>query len=271
MTDTFHSDRTLLEEAAREAGALALSFFRRDCQSWSKEGGSPVTEADFAVDRFLNETLLAARPDYGWLSEETADDPARRDCDAVFVIDPIDGTRGFMAGDERWCVSLAVVRDGRPVAAALYAPALDRLYTATAGGGAHAEGEAIAVSSRREVREAAIGGPKGWFRHDTMQRLGARHAPYLPSLAYRFALVADGSLDGAFAKPRAHDWDLAAADLLVHEAGGRLTSVDGQSLLYNRESLRHGALAAGNAVLHPELLAAVHGVIRDEERAGQAA
>ncbi|MYZ49912.1 3'(2'),5'-bisphosphate nucleotidase CysQ [Propylenella binzhouense] len=271
MTDLFRSDRDLLAAAAREAGALALSYFKRDCRSWAKEGGSPVTEADFAVDRFLNDALLRARPDYGWLSEETADDPARLGCDAVFVVDPIDGTRGFMAGDRRWCVSIAVVRQGRPVAGALFAPALDRLYTATAGGGAQLENEPIAVSRRTSVEEASVGGPKGWFRHETIRRLGASQAPYLPSLAYRFALVADGRLDAAFAKPRSHDWDLAAADLLVHEAGGRLTSVDGQALRYNGETLRHGALAAGNAVLQPQLLAAVSAVVRDEEHAGHPA
>lgn len=271
MTESNEDDRLLLRDAAREGGRLAMTFFRRACRSWSKEGGSPVTEADMAVDRLLRRVLLAARPDYGWLSEETADDPARRDCRNVFVVDPIDGTRGFIDGDRRWCVSLAVVRDGRPVAAALYAPALERLFTATAGGGAETAGRRLRVSPRTDSRNAAVGGPKGWLKSAPLGRLGVAGAPYLPSLAYRFTLVAEGTFDAAFARPRAHDWDLAAADLLVHEAGGRLTGLDGERPRYNRETLRHGVLVAGNPHIHPELVAAVGEVARQRDEAGQPA
>ena len=87
-----------------------MTFFRNSPNAWSKTGGSPVTEADVAVDEYLRVKLLAERPDYGWLSEETADDPARLSRETIFVVDPIDGTRGFIEGDDRWCVSLALVR-----------------------------------------------------------------------------------------------------------------------------------------------------------------
>ena len=119
---TPEQDLALLQTAAREAGRIALGFFRQDPQVWWKEGNSPVSEADFAVDRFLKEALLGARPDYGWLSEETDPlaevatlvEPPRR----FFVIDPIDGTRSFIRGEDTWCVSVAVVEGGRPVAGA---------------------------------------------------------------------------------------------------------------------------------------------------------
>jgi myo-inositol-1(or 4)-monophosphatase len=127
-------DLALLRAAALRAGGLAMTFFRRNPTRWAKLGGSPVTEADMAVDALLRTNLLAERPHYGWLSEETADDPARLGRDAVFVVDPIDGTRGFIDGDDRWCVSLAVVRAGRPAVAVLYAPAREELYTAVRGG-----------------------------------------------------------------------------------------------------------------------------------------
>jgi myo-inositol-1(or 4)-monophosphatase len=128
------ADLDLLRRAALKAGDLAMRFFRRNPTSWSKAGGSPVTEADMAVDTLLRTELLAERPGYGWLSEETADDLVRRERELVFVVDPIDGTRGFIDGDDRWCISVAVVRSGRPWVAALYAPARREFYHAAPGG-----------------------------------------------------------------------------------------------------------------------------------------
>lgn len=269
MDDTDRSDLALLRDAAEEAGALAMRYFRREPHAWQKLGGSPVTEADMAVDAFLQDMLLAARPDYGWLSEETADDPARRSQRRTFIVDPIDGTRGFIAGDERWCVSLAIVEAGRPVVAALAVPALGRLYTAIAGEGAWAGPRRLKVTRTASLARARLAGPKSWFGAEPLRSLRDRRGPYLPSLAYRFALVAEGSLDAAFARPRSQDWDLAACDLLVHEAGGRLTGPDGEPPVYNRSSLRHGVLAAGNAVLQPALLEAVLAVAAERRETGE--
>lgn len=257
MNHPLGADLELLSRAALEAGSLALSFFRRDPSAWTKAGGSPVTEADIAVDDLLRTMLLAERPEYGWLSEESADHPARLASTSLFVVDPIDGTRGFMEGDDRWCVSLAVVRNGRPVAAALYAAARRELLTASAGGGAWASGERLEVSSAAQLAGARIAGPRSWVKKPSMQETGARFQGHVPSLAYRFAAVATGRFDGAFASPRSHDWDLAACDLLVHEAGGSLTGLDGAAPLYNREVPRHDVLAAANASLQPSLLSAV--------------
>src|SRR4051812_43894409 len=114
MTTDLAADLELLRRAALAAGRLAMTYFRQSPSTWAKAGGSPVTEADVAVDDFLRRSLLAERPNYGWLSEETADDPVRCRFETIFVVDPIDGTRGFIAGDDRWCVSLAIVRGGRP-------------------------------------------------------------------------------------------------------------------------------------------------------------
>ena len=261
-------DLELLKAAALEAGQLAMTFFRRNPGAWAKEGGSPVTEADMAVDAFLRTTLLAARPDYGWLSEETTDDPIRREREAVFIVDPIDGTRGFIEGDERWCVSLAVVRYGRPAVAVLFVPALRELYTAVAGEGAWLGDRPLLVSTRHALRAARIAGPRGWMKRPGLQGSGAELQGHVPSLAYRFTCVATGRFDGAFASPRANDWDLAACDLLVHEAGGRLTNLDGTAPTYNRQVLRHGVLAAANQALHPQLLATLEEVALERAQAG---
>jgi myo-inositol-1(or 4)-monophosphatase len=248
------ADLRLLASAAETAGAVAMSFFRKSPSSWAKSGGSLVTEADVAVDALLRTTLLAARPDYAWLSEETADDLVRLRFDTVFVVDPIDGTRGFVEGDERWCVSLAIVREGRQVAAALNAPAQGELFTALLGGGAWIGGTRLGVSNQAKLAGARLAGPRGWLKTAAIQNTGADLQPHIPALAYRVTSVAAGTLDAAIASARANDWDLAAADLLVHEAGGRLTELDGTVLRYNQEIPRHGVLAAANPVLLPALL-----------------
>jgi myo-inositol-1(or 4)-monophosphatase len=263
---SYQTDLELLQLAAHDAGALAMTFFRNSPEAWSKAGGSPVTEADMAVDAFLRTRLLAERPNYGWLSEETADDPARLQCDTIFAVDPIDGTRGFIEGDDRWCVSLAVVRDGRPVAAALNAPARSEFYAAVLGGGAWMGETRLLISDRSETTGARIAGPRGWLKTAAIQEIGADLQPHISSLAYRFASVAAGRLDAAFASPRAHDWDLAAADLLVHEAGGQLTDLDGAAPRYNQEIPRHGALAAASSGLQPILLEKVAEADREVAR-----
>ena len=252
------ADLALLKSAAPEAGRLAMRYFGQANKNWTKAGGSPVTEADIAVDTMLRETLLAARPDYGWLSEETDDDPALRVQKRIFVVDPIDGTRGFMAGDKRWSISLAIIENARPLAAVLHAPALNRVYWAVTGHGAWRVDESgvdekLAVSSRRKLSGGHIAGPRNWLRSRAFAALSVHAADYVPSLALRFAMVADGTLDAAFARPNAHDWDLAACDLLVHEAGGTLSALDGKPPQYNHPGFRHDALVAVNRAMHRSL------------------
>ena len=268
LLDSLEGDLAVLKEAALAGGRLALSFFRKSPKRWNKAGGSPVTEADMAVDTLLRTTLLSQRPHYGWLSEETVDDPARLGRGAAFVVDPIDGTRGFIEGDDRWCVSLAVVRRGRPYAAVLYAPARDEFYTAALGAGAWLYRGRLAVSGNVELGGARTAGPRGWLKSAVLQASGARIQSHVPSLAYRFTSVASGDFDAAFASPGSHDWDLAACDLLVHEAGGRLTDLDGKVPVYNREIPRHGVLAAANAKLQAELLARLREVALERAAAG---
>lgn len=252
-------DLELLREAAREAGAIAMGYFGNSPQVWMKGGTSPVSEADYAADRFLRETLLEARPDYGWLSEETADDPARLAARRTFVVDPIDGTRAFLAGQSTWCVSVAVVETGRSLAGVLECPAKRETYWAQVGSGAFRNGAAIHVH-RGSPRNVA--GPKAmvdlvppqWQAH--LQRHG-----YIPSLAYRLAMIAGGVLDATFVKPNSHDWDIAAADLILREAGGRLLERSGNPPSYAGEVVRHGALAAGSG----KFLDALVGVLQAQE------
>lgn len=238
------TDLQLLLEAAAGAGEIAMRYFRASNQVWLKDGQSPVSEADFAVDKFLRETLLAARPDYGWLSEETADDLSRTRTKRQFVVDPIDGTRGFLEGGSRWCVSVAVVEAGRPIAGVLECPARQERYWAEAGQGAFLNGARLAVPSLGEP--ARLAGPEQIVRGFIKSRTGRiEPVAYIPSLAYRIAMIADGRLDATFVKPNAHDWDLAAADLILAEVGGKVLTAMGRPPEYGTTVTSHGVLAAG--------------------------
>ena len=253
MSDTekarWQGDLALIADAAKEAGAVALGFFNQSPEVWWKnEGLSPVSAADFAANERLESILRSARPDYGWLSEETEDDAERLSRETLFIIDPIDGTRAFLAGKDLWCVSVAVVHRGRPVAGVLYAPALDEVYEAVAAGPALKNGAPISVSAsaagatgRFAVAEDILRSLSPVFRRK-VERVG-----YIPSLAYRLTMVADGRLEGTFVKRNSHDWDLAAADIILERAGGGLVDLAGNRLTYNRAEVRQEALcgAAG--------------------------
>ena len=251
-------DLALIEHAARKSGEIALGFFKKDPEIWLKEGDSPVTEADFAVNNYLEKELRTARPDYGWLSEESEDDPARLEAQDIFIIDPIDGTRSFIDGSEDWTISIGIVRvsknaagvkTARPVAAALFNPCRDEMYTATLGGGAFVNGKRLAVRDNADLSGAELSVSKPMYRDYGLEDLGATRTRHIKSLAYRIALVASGALSGVVARANSHDWDLAAADLLVHEAGGVLVGTDMQPIVYNREIPKHGILVAANEKL----------------------
>ena len=244
-----------LKASVREAGALAASMFKTPLNSWTKgEAQSPVSEADIAVDNLLRERLTANNDGIAWLSEESVDDPARLDARYVWIVDPIDGTRAYIGGLPQWAVSVALADNGRPIAACLYAPMSDEFFTAITGEGATRNGLAIAVSPGAELANVRISGPRNF-----LERLQAAVPPFqvMPrthSLALRLARIAEGTFDAAFAGGSSHDWDLAAADLLVHEAGGALTSFDGGTVTYNRPVPRHGMLVAAGRDRHAALI-----------------
>ncbi|MDQ0505232.1 3'(2'),5'-bisphosphate nucleotidase CysQ [Xanthobacter agilis] len=256
-----------LTDVVAGAGALARTLFAAGVKSWTKDNNSPVTEADLAVDRFLHQRLTALRPDYGWLSEETADTPDRLAARRVWVVDPIDGTRGYMNGAPDWAVSVALVEDGRPLLAALFAPVLDEMFTAILGAGAQRNGLRLAAGTRATLEGARAAGPVDAL--DAIARVAAiTRLPRGHSLALRIARVASDEIDLALSRANSHDWDLAAADLLVQEAGGRLTTFDAAPLTYNRAVPRHGPLLCAGRALHPLALDAAGGTSPSPARSG---
>lgn len=266
LTDTqtsFSEDLELITKIAVEAGELALPYFHGDAEMniQFKEGNSPVSAADYAVNEYLEHHLRTARPDYGWLSEESADMDFQRRIDAprTFIVDPIDGTRGFIEGRNQWCVSVGVIENSRPVAGVLVCPARKEIFQASLGGGAYINQQKIELGSGRPER-IKLGGPRVFL--DVMDgnsdEVFERH-PHVPSLAYRIALVATGRLTATFVKPNAHDWDIAAADLILHEAGGLLCDEKGDKFELNQ----HSALKSIMCASHPSLIEDMLAIVRD--------
>ncbi len=244
-----------LEAVVREAGALARAAFGKPIRTWAKEHNSPVSEVDIAVNDLLRERLSMLAPDAGWLSEETEDEPTRLKAARVWIVDPIDGTRSFIAGRPDWTISVALVEARRPIVAALYAPVSEEFFRAVAGAGATRNAVAMMACQGGEIAGARIGGPK-----PVLDRLAATAPafnvmPRVHSLALRLARVADGTLDAAFASNTSRDWDLAAADLLVHESGGALTTAGGATLAYNGVTTVHDVLVAAGLARHRALMA----------------
>jgi myo-inositol-1(or 4)-monophosphatase len=251
-------DRELLRTSAVTAGIIAAGYFRRDLKTWTKEGTSPVSEADIILDNYLHNALTTARPGYGWLSEETVDDQQRLKHRRVFIVDPIDGTRGFIRGDDSWTVTLAVVEDGVPIAGVVYAPARDEMYDAALGMGARLNGQPL-VRQRHPGRTSPLIPAPGAV-HQELQAAGFEYTrgPYFPSLAYQLVQVATGRLDAGVARRGARDWDIAGAACILKEAGLGFEDVCIGALRFNRPEIRHGALAAiGEASLKAPLHAAL--------------
>jgi len=247
-------DIALLRSAAVAAGIMAMGYFRREVKIWTKDNASPVTEADYRVDQFLGQTLSAARPHYGWLSEESADTPARLKKKRIFVVDPIDGTRGFIRGEDCWTICLGVVEDGKAISGVIYAPARDELYQGARGKGARLN-DAPLVRRRHPGSLPIIPAPGAV--HSELEAAGLDYVrgPSLPSLAYRLMQVATGVVDGAVARRGARDWDISAAAIILSECGIPLEDVCSGAPVFNRKDTRHGALAA---LVDPLLKPLVH-------------
>jgi myo-inositol-1(or 4)-monophosphatase len=247
-------DATLLTDTVREAGALALSLFRTELKNWTKGASSPVSEADIRVNDLLESKLRSATPDYGWLSEESVDDDKRLGKRLTWIVDPIDGTRGYLAGREDWCVSVALVEDATPVLAAVFVPVSDEFFFAVRGQGATLNGVSVAAATGTALDFSRVAGPK-----PLVERLNASSEeivlhPRIGSLALRLCRVAQGSLDAAFAGGQSRDWDLAAANLIVQEANGNMTALSGDAISYNRREVTHGVLVAAGRDRHARIV-----------------
>lgn len=249
-------DLALLEDVARAAGALALRYWKQNPEAWDKDDGAgPVSEADLAVNRLMETALREARPDYGWLSEESPDDiEARLGDGPVFVVDPIDGTRAFLAGETSFAHSIAVVRGGAVVAGVVFAPAKGRLYAAAAGGPALCNGQPIHADVTHAAPEvlanAATMAPAHW-----PGGVPALRRAFRSSIAYRLCLVAEGRFGAMLTLRETWEWDVAAGALIAECAGARIGDGRGQALRFNRAEPRLPGVMAAAPALWDDILA----------------
>jgi len=255
MTEGAAADLALILETAREAGLLACKLREAGLRIDFKPGDSPVTNADLAADALLKARLRQARPDYGWLSEETADDPARLSTRRQFLVDPIDGTRAFARGDPWWTVCVAVLEDGRPVAGVVFAPQLDELYSAISGHGATLNGRPIRAGAASAIEGCRMVGDPRVFRHKSWtDPWPAMRIEQRNSTAYRICLVAADAADATLTFGAKHDWDLAAADIVATEAGAYVGDQTGAAFAYNRATPIQRSLVCTAPALAPLIL-----------------
>ncbi|GAA0531080.1 myo-inositol-1(or 4)-monophosphatase [Rhizomicrobium palustre] len=250
------SDVALVTRVVLEAGAIAREIAARDFNTKHKSDGSPVTEADLAVNAYLTEHLRKARPDYAWLSEENEDDNSRFSAKRIFVVDPIDGTLAFVKRRPHFTVCVGIVEDGQPVTGVVYNPMTEECFSAAKGEGAFLNGERISVRPCEGLDGIRLLASKTTLNNPRWQQPWPEmHVENPNSIAYRIALVAAGKFDAALTMQALHDWDVAAADIILREAGGIMTSLEGASPVYNAP-----------AVIQPNVLAAgphLHAILRN--------
>lgn len=257
-------DLALIVHAAREAGAFVLDRMTRPYKTtqkpgtptpWGKMDDSPVTEVDLETDALLTRILRDARPDYGWLSEETADDHQRLARSRTFIVDPIDGTTAFLKSRPEFTIVVSVADMGRPVAAAVFNPMTGEMFAAGQGLGATLNGQPMRVSARNQIEGARMLGNAEFFGHPAWP---VKWPPLVlekrASLAYRMALIAAGRFDGMLALNPKHEWDICAGALLVAEAGGLSSNHDGSAWSFNKADAREPSMVCAGPILHGLIL-----------------
>ncbi len=232
-----------------------MRYWRAEPKVWEKTDQGPVSEADIAVNDMLQERLCGARPAYGWLSEESPDTAERLQIDQLFIVDPIDGTRAFIAGEKHFSHSLAIVRAGVVVAGVVHVPALAQTYAAEIDGPALLNGDPIQPRHAARIDDAnllmskAVLTPEHW--HGPVPAL---RRSFRSSIAYRLCLVADGSFDGMINLRDSWEWDIAAGHLIAARAGAMVTDRDGGPILFNTPQAKSAGILAAPPVLHDSLM-----------------
>lgn len=251
------NDLKLLTDAAHAAGDIARKYFQENPETWDKgDNQGPVTEADLAIDRMLHGELLKSRSDYGWLSEESEDSTARLAQPRIFIVDPIDGTRAFIAGQKTFSHSLAIAEEGEIVTAVVHLPMMGLTYSASKDGGAFLNGKPINASNIQDIASARVLITRPTLSPDLWPGGVPDLSPnFRPSLAYRMCLAADGSFDGMLTLRDTWEWDVAAGDLIAREAGATVTTRENLPARFNNPKPLLAGMIAAPKLLHPQFIA----------------
>jgi myo-inositol-1(or 4)-monophosphatase len=247
-----------IQSALESARQVFARFTAGAIEAEYKAGHDPVTEADTAVDALLRRELL--RDGEGWLSEETVDDFSRLDKKRVWIVDPLDGTREFVAGVPEFCVSVAMVEDGIPVAGGICNPATNEIFLGSLDSGVTYNGKPARASQRTNLAGAVILASRSEIKRGEWKRFEKTSVEVRPmgSVAYKLALVSVGVADITFTLTPKHEWDIAAGAALVTSAGGFISTLDNSPLLCNHKSPLLSGLLAGGPCLRDELLVLVN-------------
>ncbi|ABK45773.1 3'(2'),5'-bisphosphate nucleotidase [Magnetococcus marinus MC-1] len=261
MPSAYEIECQLMTQAAQQCHDTIMQHFRlgqtvgEGANVQDKGINNPLTAADLAVDGYLHDTLLTARPDYGWLSEETVDNPSRLKNQRVWVVDPIDGTKEFIAGIPQFAISIGLVDNGQPVAAVVYNPALQEMFSAHLGGGAQLNGTPIHTSTRTSLQGARCLASRSETKRGEWDSFTSElQLTTMGSIAYKLALVAMGRYDMTFTLTPKNEWDFCAGHLLVTEAGGAISHKEGSPFIYNQAQPKTRSVVATNGPLHEPLL-----------------
>ncbi len=252
---------TLMTQATREAGEAIMHYYRpgesiaSSVHLRDKCHNNPLTQADLEADTLLRHRLLDATPHFGWLSEETVDHPDRLSKQWTWVVDPIDGTKEFITGLPQFAISVALVNNGKPVAACIYNQATQELYTAIQGDGDRLNDQPIQTSSRQQLMGASCLASRSETQRGEWQPfLNEWQIQTMGSIAYKLALVASGHYDMTFTLTPKNEWDFCAGTLLIQEAGGQVSHKNGEPFCFNQIKPGIRALLATNGSLHAQLL-----------------
>ncbi len=241
--------------AAQAAGAIIRAIYQTDYTVDYKGKDSPVTIADRDANQRIHEILHDAFPTYGWLSEETADSPTRLSCRRVWVVDPMDGTKEFIEKIPEFAVSIALIEDGKPVLGVAYNPIHDQLFWAVRGQGAWCADRRLRVSQTDRLVNATILSSRSETKRGEWKDFVALfHTRPMGSIAYKLAIIAGGEADASFTLVPKNEWDICAGTLIVEEAGGTVTHLNGQPVVFNQPQTLLRGLVASNSVLHSQLL-----------------
>ena len=240
------------------AGQIAIDFESAEIKHWYKSKSQPVTDADIEINLYLKKFFREHTPDYGWLSEESEDDKSRLKKKPFWCLDPIDGTRSFISGKPEYTISLALLIESQPILGMIYNPRTNEMFMAERENGAFCNKKKIKVSNKRKIDDCSIAisssEQKKIQNHKILKEL---KTVKMGSIAYKIALVAKGEIDIALSFTRKSDWDLAAASLIIEEAGGIISKIDGSKINYNTEKLKISSVFASNQIIHSNLLSKI--------------
>lgn len=245
---------------ARAAGDAILAIYREDFAVEHKADASPVTAADLAAQRVIVNALAAFDPAWPVVSEEALPPPwhQRQQWSRYWLVDPLDGTREFVRRNGEFTVNIALIEAGRPVLGVVLAPVTGELYAAAAGEGAwcqpHAEGAWQRIGTRPLAAPAVVAGSRS-HGADTqallLTLLGAPHQPLPMGSSLKFCLIARAVADVYLRLGATSEWDTAAAQCVLEQAGGAVLDLHGEPLRYNR----------GDSLINPEFIAVGDGTI----------